>query len=197
MVQGSSSVASYQTQDSSAECCAEKKQLHSRKAVALCLSGGTNTERNAPEAEAVGAALLGAAFLGVSDLGSDLLANWEPTALSKNPPPATQGPSAQGQPDMCDTTALHRFKEDVCQAAHQQEAILMQRKSCTSLLRVASVVSNMPEAEAVGGFLGAAFLGVSGLDSDLLANCDPTALSKKPPPAHRVIFHTTDMPDTR
>ena len=45
-----------------------------------------------PEAEAVGAALLGAAFTGVSDLVSDLLANSEPTALSKKPPPATQEP---------------------------------------------------------------------------------------------------------
>ena len=46
-----------------------------------------------PEAEAVGAALLGAAFLGLSALVSDLLANWEPTALSKNPPPATRSSS--------------------------------------------------------------------------------------------------------
>ena len=44
-----------------------------------------------PDAEAVGAALLGAAFLGDSDLVSDLLANWEPTALLKKPPPATTG----------------------------------------------------------------------------------------------------------
>ena len=44
-----------------------------------------------PEADAAGEALLGAAFLGVSDMVSDLLANWEPTALSKKPPPATKG----------------------------------------------------------------------------------------------------------
>ena len=49
----------------------------------------TYAARNVPEAEAVGAAFLGAAFLGVSGLVSDLLANWEPTALSKKPPPAT------------------------------------------------------------------------------------------------------------
>ena len=39
--------------------------------------------RSLPEADVVGAACLGAAFLG----DSDLLANWEPTELSKNPPP--------------------------------------------------------------------------------------------------------------
>ena len=41
----------------------------------------------------------------------------------------------------------------------------------------------MPEAEDVGAFLGAAFLGVSDLVSDLLANSEPTALSKNPFPA--------------
>jgi len=39
--------------------------------------------RSLPEEDVVGAACLGAAFLG----DSDLLANWEPTELSKNPPP--------------------------------------------------------------------------------------------------------------
>ena len=44
----------------------------------------------------------------------------------------------------------------------------------------------MPEAEAVGAFLGAAFLGDSDLVSDLLAIWEPTALSKKPPPEEPV-----------
>ena len=48
-----------------------------------------------PEAEAAGAAFWGAAFVGGSDLVSGPLANWEPTALSKKPPPeepAMEGP---------------------------------------------------------------------------------------------------------
>ena len=56
--------------------CADQRQLQ-----------GNNTARNVPEAEALGAALLRAGILGVSGL----LANWEPTALSKKPPPATKG----------------------------------------------------------------------------------------------------------
>ena len=48
-----------------------------------------------PEAEATGSAFWGAAFVGGSDLVSGPLANWEPTALSKKPPPeepAMEGP---------------------------------------------------------------------------------------------------------
>ena len=50
----------------------------------------------------------------------------------------------------------------------------------------------MPEAEAVG----AAFLGVSGRVSDLLANCEPTALSKKPPPEEPATEGPNNQPNT-
>ena len=47
------------------------------------------------------------------------------------------------------------------------------------VLSVTDTARIMPEAEAAGAvFLGAAFVG----DPDLLANSEPTALSKKPPP---------------
>ena len=66
------------------------EETSSAKEVVCLLLSTTRAARNVPEAEAEGAAFLGAAFGGVSDLVLDLLANCEPTALSKNPPPVTE-----------------------------------------------------------------------------------------------------------
>ena len=90
-----------------------------------------NIARNMPEAEAVGAAFLGAAFAGVSDLLSDLLANSEPTALSKKPPPV--GPARRGsitQPSAetsmtrgSSACARHELKSNICHEVHSKQDI--------------------------------------------------------------------------
>jgi len=122
-----------------AQACAIQKLLYS-----------STTIRSLP---AVGAACsgAGAAFLG----DSLLLANWEPTELSKKPPPeeALVGEACLG-------------------AAFLGDSLLVANWEPTELSK------NPPPEEALVGVacLGAAFLG----DSDLLANWAPTLVSKNP-----------------
>jgi len=107
-----------------------------------------------PEADAVGAACLGAAFLG----DSDLLANWEPTELSKKPPEeAFVGAACVGA---------------AAGAAFLGDSLLLANWGPIELSK-----NPPPEETLVGAAcLGAAFLG----DSVLVANWAPTELSKNP-----------------
>ena len=106
-----------------------------------------------PEAEAVRAACLGAAFA----RAADLVANWDPTELSKNPPPeeALVGADCLGAGD-----------------AFLRDSLLLAKWEPTELSK------NPPPEEAFVGAacLGAAFLG----DSARFAKWAPTLLSKKP-----------------
>ena len=109
-----------------------------------------------PEAEVVRAACLGAAFAGAADL----VANWEPTELSKNPPPeeAFVGEDCLG-----------------AGAAFLGASDLLANWEPTELSKKPAP----PEEAFVGEEClgaGAAFLG----DSTRLANWAPTLLSKKP-----------------
>ena len=111
--------------------------------------------KSLPEADLAGAACLGAAFLG----DSLLLANWEPTELSKNPPEEA-------------------FVREECLGAGADflgDSLLLANWEPTEL----SKKPPPPEEAFVGEDClgaGAAFLG----DSDLLANWEPTELSKNP-----------------
>jgi len=107
-----------------------------------------------PEADEVRAACLGAVFAGAADLE----ANWEPTELSKNPPPEEAFVGA-----------------DLVGAAFLGDSDLVANWEPTELSK-----NPPPPEEAFVGEdclgAGAAFLG----DSDLVANSAPTLLSKKP-----------------
>ena len=110
--------------------------------------------RSLPEEDLVGAACLGAAFLG----DSILLANWEPTLLSKKPPPED---AFVGEEDLGAGAA---FLGDSDLLANWEPTLLSKKP---------------PEEAFVGDDClgaGADFLG----DSDLLPNSAPTELSKNP-----------------
>jgi len=110
--------------------------------------------KSLPEADLAGAACLGAAFLG----DSLLLANWEPTELSKNPPEeAFVGGECLG-----------------AGAAFLGDSDLLANWEPTELSKNPPPEEPLVGEDCLGA--GAAFLG----DSDLLANWEPTELSKNP-----------------
>ncbi len=112
--------------------------------------------KSLPEADLAGAACLGAAFLG----DSLLLANWEPTELSKNPPEeAFVGGECLG-----------------AGAAFLGDSDLLANWEPTELSKNPPPEEPLVGEDCLGA--GADFLG----DSLLLANWEPTELSKKPPP---------------
>jgi len=121
-----------------------------------------------PEEDVVGAACLGAAFLG----DSDLLANWEPTELSKKPPPE-------------DTLVGKDCLE--AGAAFLGDSLLLANWEPTELSKNPPPEEAFVREDCLGA--GAAFLG----DSLLLANWAPTEVSKNPfeAPATQSLFRFT------
>ena len=125
---------------------------------------------------------------------SDFFANCAPTALSKNPPPEEAGleePATQvrnverhsplQQGNLQATTArqyLVLVRQNVTRRCTCERLLLCWMCSfCLLRLQGSDQASPLP-VEGRGACLGASLLGVP----DLLANCAPTALSKKPPP---------------
>ena len=110
--------------------------------------------KSLPEEDAlVGVVCLGAAFLG----DSLLLANWDPTELSKKPPP---------EEDFAGEECLGAG------AAFLGDSLLLANSEPTDLSK-----KPPPEEDLLGADgLGAVFL----YSADLLANSEPTELSKNP-----------------